>query len=217
MSHIVKLILKILLNRMKTKIRQEISQEQNAYMEGKGTRNAIFVLRMLAERSLEVQKDIYLRFIDYSKAFDKVRYEELFRILEALDIYWKDLQLSRNLYWEQTAAIQIEGEMSTWTSIKRGVRQGCVLSPDLFNLYSEVILREVKDIPGVKIGGVNINNLRYADDTALLAENEAGLQNILNKVVTESEKKGLQINIKKTECMVISKKSTPPKCSLVDY
>ena len=81
--------------------------------------------------------------------------------------------------------------------------------------YCEVILREIKNIPGVKIGGVNINNLRYADDTALLAENEAGLQNILNKVVTESEKKGLQINIKKTECMVISKKSTPPKCSLV--
>ena len=174
---------------MKTKIRQEISQEQNAYMEGKGTRNAIFVLRMLAERSLEVQKDLYLCFIDYSKAFDKVRHEELFRMLEALDIDGKDLQLLRNLYWEQTAAIQIE-EMSTWTSIKRGVRQGCVLSPDLFNLYSEVILREIKDIPGVKIGGVNINSLRYADDTVLLAENEAGLQNILNKVVTESEKKG---------------------------
>ena len=68
MSHIIKSILKILLNRMKTKIRQEISQEQNAYMEGKGTRNAIFVLRMLAERSLEVQ-DLYLCFIDYSKAF----------------------------------------------------------------------------------------------------------------------------------------------------
>ena len=129
-------------------------------------------------------------------------------MLEALDIDGKDLQLLRNLYWEQTAAIQIEGEMSTWTSIKWGVRQGCALLPDLFNLYSKVILREIKDTPGVKIGGVNINNLRYADDTVLLAENEAGIQNILNKVVTESEKKGLQINIKKTECMVISKKST---------
>ena len=81
MSHKMKLNLKILLNRMKSKIKQKISQEQNAYMEGKGTRNAIFIVRMLAERALEVQKDLYLCFIDYSKAFDKVRHEEMFQML----------------------------------------------------------------------------------------------------------------------------------------
>ena len=69
-------------------------------------------------------------------------------------------------------------------------------------------------MPGVKIGGVNINNVRYADDTVIIAENEVDLQNILNKARPESEMKGLQINSKKTECMVISKKNTPPKCSL---
>lgn len=67
-------------------------------------------------------------------------------------------------------------------------------------------------MPGVKVGGININNLRCADDTVLIAETD--LQNILKKFVTESEKKGLQINIKKTECMVISKKNITPKCSL---
>ena len=157
MSYITKLIPRILLNRMETKIRQEISQEQNAYMKGKGTRNAIFVLRMLAERALKVPKDMNLCFIDYSKAFDKVRHEELFRMLEAIDIDGKDLQIVRNLYWEQTATIRIGGETGKWTSVERSVRQGCVLSPDLFNLYSEVILRETKNMPGVKIGGVNIN------------------------------------------------------------
>jgi len=135
-------------------------------------------------------------------------------MLEALDIDGKDLQLIRNLYWEQSAAIRIDGEISEWTSVKRGVRQGCVLSPALFNLYSEIILKEIKNMPGVKVGGININNLRYADDTVLIAETETDLQNILKKVVTESEKKGLQINIKKTECMVISKKNITPKCSL---
>ena len=99
-------------------------------------------------------------------------------MLEALDIDGKDLQVIRNLYWEQTADIRIGGETSKWTSIKRGVRQGCVLSPDLFNLYSEVILRDIKDMPGAKIDGVNINNVRYADDTVIIAENEKDLQNI---------------------------------------
>ena len=132
-----------------------------------------------------------------------------------MDIDGKELRLIRNLYWEQTATIRIDGELSKWTSIKRDVRQGCVLSPDLFNLYSEVILRKLKNMPGVKIGGSNINNLRYADDTVFIAENETDLQNILNKVVSESKNKGLQISIKKTECMVISKKNSPPNCSLI--
>ncbi|XP_063598959.1 uncharacterized protein LOC134775403 [Penaeus indicus] len=135
----------------------------------------------MAERAVEVQKDLYLCFIDYSKAFDKVRHQEMFKMLEVLDIDGKDLQLIRNLYWKQLAAIRIEGETGKWSSIKRGVRQGCVLSPDLFNLYSEVILREIKNMPGEKIGGVNINNLRYADDIVLIAESELDLQNIINK------------------------------------
>ena len=86
------------------------------------------------------------------------------------------------------------------------------MSPDPFNLYSEVIFRDIKNMPEVKIEGVYVNNLRYADDTVLTAENELELQNILNRVVLESEIKGLHID-RKTECMVISKTCTPPKCS----
>ncbi|GFR62355.1 LINE-1 retrotransposable element ORF2 protein [Elysia marginata] len=77
-----------------------------------------------------------------------------------------------NLYWEQVAAIRIDGEYTDFTEIKRGVRQGCVLSPDLFNLYSEVILRNITDMAGVKVGGRNITSLRYANDTVLIANSQ---------------------------------------------
>ena len=94
------------------------------------------------------------------------------------------------MYWEQTAAMRVEGEISAFQKIKRGVRQGCVLSPDLFSLYSEIVMRNV--------GGHNINNLRYADDTVLISENEKDLQQLLNIVESKSKEKGLELNSKKT-------------------
>ncbi|GFN93972.1 endonuclease-reverse transcriptase [Plakobranchus ocellatus] len=106
--------------------------------------------------------------------------------------------------------MRVEGEVSKFQNIKRGVRQGCVLSPDLFSLYSEIIMRNLEGHPGIKIGGSNINNLRYADDTVLIAENEKDLQQLLDIVKEESEKKGLELNRKKTEVMVVSRKQALP-------
>ena len=125
----------------------------------------------------------------------------------------KDLRIIKNIYWEYTEAVKIENETCAFQDIKRRVRQGCVLSPDLFNLYSETILRGLEDMPGLKIGGKIINNLRYADNTALIAENQKDLQNLLNVVKNESRKKGLDLNSKKTEVMVISRKTTP-ECNI---
>ena len=153
-------------------------------------------------------------FIDYTKAFDKVKHQVLVKILSDLDLDGKDLRLLRNLYWEQTAAMRVEESVGEWKSIKRGVRQGCVASPELFNLYSEVILRHLEDRPGVCVNGKVINNLRYADDTVLIATNEKDLQELLNIVTVESERRGLSLNIKKTYSMVISRDTEAPRCSL---
>ena len=114
-------------------------------------------------------------FIDYAKAFDKVKHEDLFEFLQNLDIDGKDLRLIRNLYWEQSAAIRIDGNIGKYTQIKRGVRQGCVFSPDLFNLYSENILRDLNDIKGCIVGGYNLNNVSYADDAVLIAGSKSQL------------------------------------------
>ncbi|GFO04381.1 endonuclease-reverse transcriptase [Plakobranchus ocellatus] len=189
MSHFTKILLRVLMPRMRKSIRPEISPKQFGFMPDKGTRNAIFTLSMLMKRCIEMQKDIHLCFIDYSKAFDKVRHVELFRILEKLDIDGEDLRVIKNLYCDNTASVRIEGEHSDFKPIKRGVRQGCVMSPDLLNLYSEIILRNLDDISGLKINGENLNNLRYADDTVLIAESGKQLQKLLDTLVLESERK----------------------------
>ena len=199
MSHVTKILLRILMMRARCRIRPEIGKEQFGFVQDAGTRNAIFVLRMLSERAIEMQKDLYICFIDFTKAFDKLQHKNLFNLLEGLNLDGKDLRFLRNLYWEQTACIRVGKDTSQYTNIKRGVRQGCVLSPDLFNLYSEMILRKITPQQGVIIGGRNVNNLRYADDTALIAEP----QEILDKKVEVSANNGLSINCKKTECMVI--------------
>ena len=123
----------------------------------------------------------------------------------------KDIKIIQNLYWNQESSVLIDGELSNWIEIKRGVRQGCVLSPLLFNIYSEEIIREglenMKE--GIKINGITINNLRFADDTILLACSEEDLQNLLTSINKQSEKMGLKINENKTKIMKISKIKQP--------
>ena len=153
------------MNRMRNKIVPEQYETQFGFMTDKGTRNAIFSLRTLMERAIEVQNGLYLCFIDYSKTFDKVKYSDMFDIILRHKCDGKDLRVVRNLYWEQEATIRIDDDCSVYKPICRGVRQGCVFSPGLLNIYSEMILRNKKHHDGVRVGGNNINNLRYADDS----------------------------------------------------
>ena len=143
-----------------------------------------------------------------------MRHEDLFNILSSQNIDAKDMRILINLYWEQLAAIRIENETSDYRPIKRGVRQGCVLSPDLYNLYSEMILRNIDELNGVKVGGREINNLRYADDTVFIADSEQKLQSLLTTASVKSKERGLQLNATKTECMVVSKKPNTPTCKI---
>ena len=112
--------------------------------------------------------------------------------------------LLRNLYAGQEVTVRTGHETTNWFQIRKGVRQGCILSPSLFNLYAEYIMRnpgldEVQ--AGIKIARRNINNLRYANDNTLMAESEEELKSLLMKVKEESEKVGLKLNIQKTKIM----------------
>ena len=158
-------------------------------MPDKGTRNAIFVLRVMSERAIEKQKDVYACFIDHSKTFDTVRHEPLIDLLKARDMDSHDVQLLANLYWKQKAAVHHNGEISEWMSITQGVRQGCVTSPHLFAMYTEMIIISLEDKGGFRIGGRVINNLRYSDDTVILAETEHEVQHLIDIVVQESKHK----------------------------
>ena len=114
-----------------------------------------------------------------------------------------DLPLEKP-YAGQEATVRTGHGITDWFQIGKGVRQGCILSPCLFNLYAEYIRRNVgleETQAGIKIAGRNINNLRYADDTTLMAESEEELKSLLMKVKLESEKVGLKLNIQKTKIM----------------
>lgn len=203
-SHASKVMLKILQNRLRQYVDRELPEEQAGFRKGRGTRDQIANIRWIMEKAREFQKDLYLCFIDYAKAFDCVDHNKLWQILKTMAIPDHLICLMRNLYSDQEAAVKTLYGTTEWVKIEKGVRQGCILSPYLFNLYAEYIMRNAKldetEI-GVKIGGRNINNLRYADDTTLMAESEEELKYLLLKVKEESTKAGLRLNIKKTKIM----------------
>ena len=117
------------------------------------------------------------------------------------------LYLLRNLYAGQEATVRTRHETMDWFQIGKGVPQGCILSPYLFNLYAEYIMRNARQDEaqaGIKIARRNINKLRYADDTTLMAESKEELKSLLMKVKEESEKAGLKLNIQKMNFMASS-------------
>ena len=147
------------------------------------------------------RKNLYFCFVDYAKAFDYVDHNKPWKILKEMGILDDLICLLRNLYAGQEATVRTGHGTTDWFQIGKGVRQGCILSPCLFNLYAEYIMRNDgldKAQAGIKTAGRNINNLRYADDTTLMAESEE-LKSLLMKVKEESEKVGLKLNIQKTK------------------
>ena len=149
--------------------------------------------------------DMYIHFcfIDYVKAFGCVDHHKLWKILKEMAIPDHLTCLLRNLYAGQEVTVRTGHGTTDWFQIGKGVHQGCILSPCLFNFYAEYIMRNAgldKAQAGIKIAGRNINNLRYTDDTTLIAESEE-LKRLLMKVKEESEKVGLKLNIQKTKIM----------------
>ena len=156
------------------------------------------------EKAREFQKNIYFCFIDYAKAFDCVDHNELWKILKEMGIPDHLTCLLRNLYAGQEATVRTGHEKTDWFQIGKGVHQGCILSPCLFNFYAEYIMRNAgleEAQAGIQIAGRNINHLRYADDTTLMAESEEELKSLLMRVKEESEKVGLKLNIQKTKIL----------------
>ena len=139
----------------------------------------------------EFQKTIYFCFIDYAKAFDCVDHNKLWTILKEMGLPDHLTCFLRNLQEDQEATVRTGHGTTDWFQIGKGVRQGCILSLCLFNFYAEYIMRNVgleEAQAGIKIARRNINNLRYADDTTLMAESEEELKRLLVKVKEESEK-----------------------------
>ena len=156
------------------------------------------------EKAREFQKNIYFCFIDCAKAFDCVDHNKLWKILQEMGTPDHLICLLRNLYAGQKATVRTGCGTTDGFQIGKGVCQGCILSPCLFNLNAEHIMRNAgleETQAGIKIARRNINNLRNTDDTTLMAENEEELKSLLMKVKEECEMVGLKLSIQKTKIM----------------
>ena len=161
-------------------------------------------LNLKIEKAREFQKNIYFCFLDYAKAFDCVDHNQLWKILKEMGIPDHLTCLLRNLYAGQEATVRTGHGTTDWFQIGKGGCQGCILSLCLLNFYAEYIMRNAgleETQAGIKIAGRNINNLRYADDTTLMAESEEILKSLLMKVKEEHEKVGLKLKFQKMKIM----------------
>ena len=134
----------------------------------------------------------------FVKAFDCVDHNKLWTFLKEMRIADHLTCLLRNLFADQEATVRTGHGTTDWFQIRKGLHQGCILSPCLFNFYAEYIMRNAglgEPQAGIKIAGRNINKLRYADDTTLMAESKEELKSLLMKAKEESEKVGLKLNI----------------------
>ena len=162
---------KILQASLEHDVNHELADVQTGFRKGKGTKDQIANI----EKAREFQKNIYFCFTDYAKAFDCVDHNKLWKILK-----WWEYQISWPASWEtcvqvQETTVRTTHETMDCFRIGKGARQGCILLPCLFNLYAEYIMRNAgleEAQAGIKIAGRNINNLRYTDDTILMAESE---------------------------------------------
>ena len=171
-------MLKILQVRLQQYVNCELPDVQAGFRKCRGTRDQIANICSIMEKAREFQKNIYFCFIDYAKAFDCMDHDKLWKILKEMGIPDHLTCLLRNLYVGQEAVVRTGHGTTDWFQIGKGVCQGCILSPCLYNFYAEYIMRNAgleETQAGIKIARRNINNLRYADDTTLMAESEEEL------------------------------------------
>ena len=172
-SHVSKVTLKILQARLQQYMNWELLDVQSGFRKGRGTRDQIANILWIIDKAREFQKkkNIYLSFIGYAKAFDCMDHNKMWEILKEMETPDHLTCLLRNLYAGQEATVRTGHGTTDWFHLGKGVRQG--VSPCLFNLYAEYITRNAgldEAQAGIKIARRNVNNLRYADDTTLMAE-----------------------------------------------
>ena len=205
-SHASKVMLKILQVRLQQYMNRELPDVQAGFRKGRRTRDQIANISWIIEKAREFQKTIYFCFIDYAKAFDCVDHNKLWKILKEMGIPDDLIFLLRNLYAGQEATVRTGHGTVDWFQIWKGVRRSCILSPCLFNLCAEYIMRNAgldELQAGIKIAGRNTNNPRHEDDTTFMVESEE-LKSLLMKVKEESLKAGLKFNTQNMKIMAYS-------------
>jgi hypothetical protein len=170
-AHAAKVVASVIRRRSEKKIEDLLREDQFGFRKGKGTRDAILMLRIITERTLYIGKEICICFIDCQKASYRAKWTKLLEILKKTGIDWCERRLISKLYMDHSDKEWLDQGMTKSVKIGRGVRQGCCLSPLLFNLCSEYVTQEaLEGLGDFKAGGQIISTVRHADDLVLLAK-----------------------------------------------
>ena len=201
--HPSKVMLRIILNRLKPQAEAIIAEEQAGFRPGRSTTEQIFNLRILCERYLQHQQDLYHVFIDFKKAFDRVWHAALWATMNHYNINANLIHTIQSLYNKASSAVYLNGEVGEWFRTTVGVRQGCLLSPTVFNVFLEKIMADALEHHQgtVSIGGRTITNLRFADDIDGLAGSEQELSNLVECLDKSAAAYGMEISAAKTKLM----------------
>ena len=158
-------------------------------------------MQMLIQRSLEHNNKVYVCFVDFEKVFDRVKWPIMMNILQSIGVDWRDRRLLAELYLHQEMIVRIDGEHSESCKVGRGVRQGCLLSPLLFSLYAEFMMKDAMDTvkEGIKVGGKIVKDVRFADDQGMITSTRIGLQRMMDVLGKTAEEYGMKINAEKTK------------------
>ncbi|XP_071648481.1 uncharacterized protein [Temnothorax longispinosus] len=206
-SYASKVLLHILNTRLQAYLNREIAPEQAGFVKGRGTREQMHILRQIIEKAREFNNQLYICFVDFRKAFDTVKWNKLREVLTKMSVPYHLVHIIKKLYVGSTAAVWVDGIDSGDFEVRAGVRQGCILSLLLFNIYTEYIMRIALEEwdKGVSVGGRLISNLRCADDTTLLASTEEDILNLFQLLERISLNFGLAINRDKTKMKIVDR------------
>ena len=196
-------MLRVLLNRLKPQAEEIIKEEQAGFRAGRTTTEQIFNLRIICEKYLQHQQSLYHVFLDIKKAFNRVWHAALWETMRLCNINDNLIRTIECLYNKASSAVYHDNNIGEWFRITNGVRQGCLLSPTLFNIFLEIIMADaLEDLDGtVSIGGRTITNLCFADDIDGLAGQEKELVKLVNHLEEGSTANGTQISAEKTQLM----------------
>ena len=211
LSHVYKLFMTIIGNRITDDLYSCFPDSQAAYQPGRGTIEQIFALSQMIEKSIEFNKPLYMIFIDFTKAFDSIKLDKLWSILDKTSLNKNYINLLKSVYDGSQASIKTDLGNSRFVNIKKGVKQGDMLSAILFCVALAAVMLKTEEScnSGFSIGGHILSNLSYADDIALTNECPIKLQQFVNELAKNAKEIGLEINLSKTESMSTDKQQLP--------
>lgn len=209
-------MLRVILNRLQKEAEEHLAEEQAGFRAGRSTVEQIFNCRIMMEKHLQHQRELYHNFIDFKKAFDRVWHEGLWQVLRRFGIEEGLVSTIQALYSSASSAVLLNCEIGEYFRTTVGVRQGCLLSPALFNLFLENIMREaLHDFQStISMGGRVVSNLRFADDIDLMGGSNQELQDLTSRLVERAGAYGMEVSSEKSKVMVNSANNTNAQISM---